>query len=103
MKRIDLSIRFFIGGDMQDLKSNVTHSLKLIERKKLEIEGVISILSFDESYIVLELTENVLVAEGEVLKVENMSKNDKKILILGEVSAIYYDTKTGKGFKKRRK
>jgi len=88
---------------MQDLKPGNNHSLRLIERKKLEIEGALGILSFDEGYITVELAENVVIAEGEALKVENMSKTEKKITILGEVSAIYYDVKAGKGYKKRRR
>ena len=88
---------------MPEIKSNVRHLVRLSERKRLEIDGALGILSFDQNCLVIELDECVMVVEGDSLKVDNMLKDERKLSVSGEITALFYDFKNGKNAKKRRR
>ena len=62
----------------------------LTDRRDLEIDGVDCILAFDDGYVAISTPDGRLVVEGEGLKVDNLSKSDGRIHIVGSVSAFYF-------------
>ncbi len=81
------------------------HNMSLISRQKLDIEGVIDILEFDNNAINIKTTMGVLSIEGDRLKIVSMSKETGKIFIEGRIDSLfYYDAANERknGFFKRR-
>ena len=78
---------------------NFKSIIKITDRKKTEIDGVDGILAFDDRFIKLDMEGCALIIEGEELRIENMIKDTKKILITGFILGLYYDKKSGKGKK----
>ena len=70
------------------------------DREVFEAGGVESVLTFDEDYVKMKTDLGILVVEGKCLRIENLSKENGKILIVGEVGSVYYsDTRsTKRGF-----
>ena len=72
------------------------HTVHLYERKKAELDGINSILGFDEHYLALDTEFGKLIIEGDGLKVENLLSDSGKITLSGEISAMYYEKKKEK-------
>lgn len=73
--------------------------LVLENRKKLTIDGVLNIDSFDDDYLEISTTLGKMVIEGKELKIEELRQENTKILISGEVSGIFYkENRIKKGF-----
>ena len=72
------------------------HAVAISERRRAEIDGVLGILAFDEGYITIDTSLGRLVIAGEGLKVENLSQENGKILLVGTVNSLYYEKKKEK-------
>ncbi|MEE1356681.1 MAG: YabP/YqfC family sporulation protein [Clostridia bacterium] len=66
------------------------HSISLVSREKLEIDGVIDVLDFDSSCVNIKTNMGVLSVEGTGLKIISMSKESEKIYIEGTVDSLFY-------------
>ncbi len=66
------------------------HSLSLNKRAKLDIDGVIDILEFDNNSVNVKTTMGVLSIEGDGLKIISMSKDNAQIYIEGSIDSLYY-------------
>ena len=96
-------MHFFFGGLMQDNFLNEKSLIKIIDRKKTEIDGVVGILAFDEKFIKLQMKECELIIEGNDMKIENMVKETEKILIVGSPDALFFEERGNKNTRKGRK
>ena len=67
-------------------------NLILNDRKKLEIDNVINVNSFDEDYMEISTALGDVCIEGKNLKIEELRQDLSKILIKGEIDAIFYKT-----------
>ena len=65
-------------------------TLILEDRKRLVIDGVLNVESFNDDY--LELSSNLgrIEIEGSELKIEELRQETGKILISGEISGVFY-------------
>lgn len=65
-------------------------TLMLEDRKRLIIDGILNVESFNEDY--LELSSNLgrIEIEGSSLKIEELRQDTGKILITGEISGVFY-------------
>lgn len=79
--------------DLQDTKHG---RVTLTDRKTLVIDGVQSVLNFDETYASVETSLGEVGIEGEALKIENLSKEKNEITVCGKISAFYYKEKNSK-------
>ncbi len=77
---------------MQETK----HKILISERAVAEIDGVSGIRSFDENGISLESTMGKIILEGKDLKIENMDKSLGRVVIVGNIDAVYYSASTKK-------
>ena len=77
--------------------------IKITDRKKTEIDGVLGILAFDEKFIKLQMKGCDLIIEGNDLKIENMIKETEKILIVGTPDALFFEKRGAKSIKKGKK
>ena len=65
-------------------------TLVLEDRKKLVIDGILNVESFNDDY--LELSSNLgrIEVEGSSLKIEELRQDTGKILITGAISGVFY-------------
>ncbi|WP_051412175.1 sporulation protein YabP [Halonatronum saccharophilum] len=78
------------------------HHLTLADRKKLELSGVIEVVSFSEEEVLLETNLGNMIILGEGLHVKKLDLEEKDFSLEGYVKEIKYDQdpKVG-GFIKR--
>ena len=78
------------------------HRVVLRNREFLEVSGVRHVESFDENSVVLETTLGLLQVRGNGLHVNQLSLEQEKLEVEGEIVAILYsenrDQLRGKGF-----
>lgn len=74
------------------------HKLMLDGRRKLTLDGVQDVESFDENLIVLHTTHGTLVIRGEGLHLKALSLDGGQAAVDGMVdSLVYEDTERGSG------
>lgn len=73
---------------METFDGNQT--LTLENRKKLIIDGVMNIISFNDDYMDLSTNFGDITIEGTDLKIEELLQESGKILICGDISGIFY-------------
>lgn len=78
--------------------------LVIIEnRKKLTIDNVINVDSFNDDYLELTSRAGVVGVEGRNLKIEELIHDTGKINITGEITGFFYkEAKSLKGFFRKR-
>ena len=83
------------------------HSLSMLSREKLDVEGVIDVLDFDSSCVNIKTNMGVLSVEGSDLRIISLSKETGKIYIEGSIDSLFYygvaEEKRGGIFRKRGK
>jgi len=78
--------------------SNKNQTVILENRKKLTIDCVINVDSFNEDYLEISTEFGGIAIEGRELKIEELRQENGKILISGIISGVFYkETKTQKG------
>ena len=89
------------------LQTESKHSLSMISRGKLDMDGVIDVLDFDSSCVNIKTTMGVLSVEGADLRIISLSKETGKIYIERNVDSLFYygasEEKRGGLFRKRGK
>lgn len=77
------------------------HRVLLLNRERLEISGVRHVDSFDDKSIVLETALGMLHLKGEGLHIKQLSLEQEKLEVEGEITALEYsesrEEKRGKG------
>ncbi len=66
------------------------HTLSLISREKLDLDGVIDVLDFDPSCVNIKTSMGVLSVEGAELRIISLSKDTGKIYIEGSIDSLFY-------------
>ncbi len=83
------------------------HSVSMLSREKLDVEGVIDVLDFDSSCVNIKTNMGVLSVEGADLRIISLSKESAKIYIEGSIDSLFYygsaEEKRGGFFRKRGK
>lgn len=76
--------------------------LHLENRKKLTVSGVKEVESFDESVIVLQTVQGMLVIRGAGLRLESLCAGGGPVVVSGTVQSLSYEElRTGGGFFRR--
>lgn len=74
------------------------HRLILDGRRRLDLDGVRDVESFDETMLVLETARGTLVVRGEGLHLQSLSPEGGQVNVEGRIDAlIYEDTERGGG------
>lgn len=74
---------------MSDMQ--LPHRLALDERRNLSVTGVTEVVSFDETAAVLNTAAGMLVVQGEGLQLKQLSEEDGRVAVVGQVSALHYE------------
>ncbi len=79
------------------METNVSEqTLILKNRRELTLNGVEYVVGFDPEYVALETVYGKLTVEGRDLVIDDLSKKDGKISILGEITSFYFSDKAEK-------
>lgn len=84
-----------------ELKVGQHHRLLLLDRERLEVEGVRSVISFDANRILVETIQGTLKLTGEELHIKHLDLEAQKLHVEGLVTALEYTEDRGmrgKGF-----
>ncbi len=72
------------------MEGKTQHKLSLVERKHLEMEGVLHVDNFDEQEIVLETNMGTLYLKGEGLHIIKLNLDEGTVSIQGFVNSMEY-------------
>ena len=76
---------------MVDDRMALPHKLTLSERKKLTMNGVTEVVSFEEDAVILKTALGTLVIQGRDLQVKTLSLDGGQVDVEGTVSALIYE------------
>ena len=72
------------------MTENTYGNFSVINRKSIDITGVVSLDSFDEYSITLSVTDSVLTVEGENLSITTLDLERGKVFAEGKINGVYY-------------
>lgn len=67
-----------------------THQMQIMEREKGTITGVVDVLSFNDTQIVLETTRGMLTVQGTQLHVSRLQLQSGEVDVEGTVNSLVY-------------
>ena len=73
--------------------ANVIQNIVLENREKLNITGVLDVLSFDDQIVILETELGLLTVKGENLRINKLSLDTLDVTINGTIYQLAYSEK----------
>jgi len=73
---------------------NVIQNLVLENRSKLNISGVLDVLSFDDQVVVVETELGLLNVKGEDLRINKLSIDTSEVIVEGDIYNLAYSDKS---------
>ncbi len=73
--------------------TNIIQNIVLENREKLNISGVLDVLSFDDQIVILETELGLLTVKGENLRINKLSLDTSEVTVDGEVFQLAYSEK----------
>ncbi len=77
--------------------TNVIQNLILENREKLNITGVLDVLSFDDQIVIVETELGLLTVKGVNLKINKLSTDTEEVVVEGDISNLSYSDRTTNG------
>ncbi len=81
--------------------NQIEHSVIIEKRSKLNLSGILDVLSFDEQTVILKTEMGDLTIKGELLKVTNFAVETGSFSLEGKFSALAYTSGNKKNLKAR--
>lgn len=76
---------------MEQTHLQLPHKLTLNERNALSMTGVIDVISFDDSTVILRTSLGTLIIQGRDLQLKTLSPDGGQVAVAGTVSALIYE------------
>lgn len=70
------------------VEAKVAQQITIKDGKSMSVSGVNSVLAFDAEYLKIDTSIGVLHVTGKELIIENLSKEKKEILVLGQIISL---------------
>ena len=70
--------------------TNIMQNLLLENRNKLNISGVLDVLSFDDQIVIVETELGLLTVKGEDLRINKLSLDSSEVVIEGQIYNLGY-------------
>ena len=70
------------------VEAKVAQQITIKDGKSMSVGGVNSVLAFDAEYLKIDTSIGVLHVIGKELIIENLSKEKREILVLGQIISI---------------
>ena len=78
-------------------KGKKLHNVIMEQRKKLNMSGVLEVVSFEDETIVLETDMGMMTIKGEGMRIGSFSASSSDIDIEGNIIALVYTGEAAKG------
>lgn len=77
---------------MEELKkaTNTFQNIVLENREKMNVTGIIDVLSFDDQIIIIETELGLLTIKGEDLKINKLSIDTSDFIVEGRINSLTY-------------
>lgn len=79
--------------ERKNSNTNIIQNLFLENRNKLNISGVLDVLSFDDQIIIIETELGLLTVKGENLRINKLSIDTSEVIVEGEINSLCYNDK----------
>ena len=83
--------------DKKMMNTNVIQNLILENREKLNITGVLDVLSFDDQMVIVETELGLLTIKGDNLRINKLSTDTEEVTVEGKIINLAYSEKTNVG------
>lgn len=75
--------------------SGVIQNLILENRGKLNISGVLDVLSFDDQIVIVETELGLLTIKGNNLRINKLSIDTSEVIVEGDITSLVYSESKG--------
>ena len=79
--------------DKKSIQTGVIQNLILENREKLNVSGVLDVLSFDDQIVMVETELGLLTVKGENIRINKLSLDTSEIVVEGEIDSLTYSNK----------
>ena len=79
--------------ERKSLSNTVFQNLVLENREKLNISGVLDVLSFDDQVVIVETELGLLNVKGDNLRINKLSIDTSEVIIEGDIYSMVYSEK----------
>lgn len=79
--------------ERKSMNTNIVQNLVLENRNRLNISGVLDVLSFDDQIIILETELGMLTVKGDNLRINKLSIDTSEVIVEGEIISLGYSNK----------
>lgn len=79
--------------DKKSIQTGVVQNLILENREKLNVSGVLDVLSFDDQIVIVETELGLLTVKGENIRINKLSLDTSEVVIEGEINSLGYSDK----------
>lgn len=69
---------------------NIIQNLLLENREKLNISGVLDVLSFDDQVVIVETELGLLTIKGENLRINKLNIDTSETIVEGRINSMLY-------------
>ncbi len=70
---------------------NKSQEIKINNKKVFTADGIQAVLSFDDDFLSLETINGRLSIEGKELKIVDLSKENGKITVVGNIGGVFFE------------
>jgi len=82
---------------MENIKNEINVDMvNMYNREKMEVTGVMEVLSSTESEVIARVCDYVMVVIGKSLRVSKLVPEEKFLCIVGQINGIKYESKASK-------
>ena len=79
--------------ERKNINTNIVQNLLLENRNKLNISGVLDLLSFDDQIVIVETELGLLTIKGDNLRINKLSIDTSEVIVEGEIISLTYSSK----------
>lgn len=79
--------------ERKSTNTNIVQNLVLENRNRLNISGVLDVLSFDDQIIIVETELGLLTVKGDNLRINKLSIDTSEVIVEGEIISLTYSSK----------
>ena len=81
---------------MQEGEKKYKGKVEITDREKLVIDGVMSVLTFDEGYLLIKTSTCNIFVDGSGLSIVDLSKETNKLIITGLINTVGFEESKNK-------
>lgn len=76
--------------EKKPMNTNVIQNLILENREKLNVSGVLDVLSFDDQIVIIETELGLLTVKGDNLRINKLSTDTEEVTVEGNMFNLSY-------------